>query len=132
MIGGVGEIDGETVAVHGYGDGDGHGLFGLAVVVHVVGDAVGAVGDLGDAAAGETLGVVEQRVHVLVGFGEAVALGDFGEANVADTDGGDLGGEVALAVVGGAGVAADEGDEFLVDAPRVGELQGRDDHALLV
>ena len=132
VVGGAGEVDGETVAIHGDGDADGHRLVGLAVVVHVVGNAVGSVGYLGDAAAGETLGVIKQRGHVLMGFGEAVALGDLGEADVADADGRDLRGQVALAVVGGAGVAADEGDQLLVDAAGVGEFEGRYDHPLLV
>ena len=130
--GSAGEVDGEAVAGDGDGDADGDGFAGLAVVVHIVGDGIDAVGDAGDGAAGEAFGVVEEGVHMGVGVGDAVAVGDFGEAAVADADGGDLGGEVALAVVGGAGVAADEGDDGVVELAGVGQFEGRDDEAFLV
>ena len=69
---------------------------------------------------------------MFVGVGQAVAPGDFGKPPVADADGGNLRGQVALPVVRRAGIAADEGNDLLVDATAVGQLQGRDNQPFLV
>ena len=132
LLGGPGEVDLHPVAVHGHRHRNAHRLFGETVVVHVVGDAVGAVGDLGDAAPGQALRVVQQRAHVLQRFVQPIPFGDFRQALIAHPDRRYLRGQVALSVFRGAGVPADEGDYFLVDSAAAGQFQGRDDHPLLV
>ena len=129
--GGLGEVEGHGVAADGDGDGDGDRLVGEAVVVHDVAEGVVAVGQGADGGAGEALGVVEEGGLVLVDDGPAVAVDHLLEAALAGAAGGDLGGEVAAALVGRAGVAAEEGDDLLVDLAGADELERRDDEALL-
>ena len=129
--GGLGEVEGHGVAADGYGDGDGDWLVGEAVVVHDVAEGVVAVGQGADGGAGEALGVVEEGGLVLVDDGPAVAVDHLLEAALAGAAGGDLGGKVAAALVGRAGVTAEEGDDLLVDLAGADELQRRDDEALL-
>ena len=126
------EVGGHVVALDGEGDGDGNQLVGLAVVVHVVEEVVAAVGDAGNGGASAPFGVVEDGVHVLAGGLHAVAFGDFAQAAGTDADGGNLRSEVALALLGGAGVPADEFHDLGVDAAAADDPEGRDDGAFLV
>ena len=127
----LGEVQRHGVAADGDGDGDGDGLVGEAVVVHDVAEGVVAVGQGADGGAGEALGVVEEGGLVLVDDGPAVAVDHLLQAALAGAAGGDLCGDVAAALVGRAGVAAEEGDDLLVDLAGADELQRRDDEALL-
>ena len=101
-----------------------------AVVVHVVREAVHAVGDLRDTGAGESLRIVEKTVEIVVGGG-AVVLVERLEPIPPHRGGRDLRADVAHHHPREAHVAADDPDESLVEGPRVVELERRQDEPLL-
>jgi hypothetical protein len=63
--------------------------------------------------------------------GEAVAGGDVEQAGLADAVGGDLRGEVALALVGSAHVGEEHGHDVGVERAAADEFDRRDDEAFL-
>ena len=109
---GAGEVDDRGVVRDADRATDANRLVAEAVVVERVGILVGALGDLGDGAAEDALGVVLGEGGVVRGALVAVAADDVEQACGADAVGGDLGGEVAFALVRGADVGEDEGRGF--------------------
>ncbi len=80
---GAREIEMDRVALDGQGYLDADGHLGAEVVLHVLGEAVGAVGDLPDRRARPLLGVVEDGVDALDHGGEAELADHFMDAPVA-------------------------------------------------
>ena len=68
---------------------------------------------------------------MLADGGPAVAVDHLLQAALAGAARGDLGGEVAPALVGRAGVPAEEGNDLCVHLAGAHELERRDDEALL-
>lgn len=115
--GGTGKIDQHGLAADLDGDLDGHGGGGLAVVVQGVAEGVLPGRDAGDGGASEPLRVVNQLVGVAEDGGQAVALHDAGQPPGTGVVGGELGGQVAVALGRGAYVAQNELPEGFVALP---------------
>ena len=126
------EVRRHGVSCNGDGHGDGHRLVGHTVVVHVVQVAVGAVGYESYGGPGQPLRVAQKGLHVLQGQRELVPGHYLLEAAFSHPDRGQLGGQVALALLRSAGVAADELHHLLVEPTVACQLQGRDDQPFLV
>jgi hypothetical protein len=132
LVGTVAQVDDGAVTfdLDGGADGD-HGV-SCAVVVHVVFEGVLAVGDGGDGFGHEGLGVVEEGLAVMLDAGAAVAVDHALEGNCADVVGGELGVEVAEALVGGADGGEDLVEEGVVASALGVEEGGFDADAFLV
>ena len=101
-------------------------MIGQPIVVHVVHDLVDAVGNAGDGLAGQPLGVVQQRRHMLLRLIVAIALDDLSQSALADSSGGDLGGKVPFPLFRRARVSADELNDLPVQPSSPNQLDGRD------
>ena len=101
---GAGEVEGQIVALDGHLDLDGQGIGVLvAAAVHIVGKAVLTVGQAGHHRAHAAFGVAHQLLHAV---DEGVVVAGVGLLNAlhADQVGRHLRGQVALALLGNAGV----------------------------
>ena len=126
------KVNGHPVPGHRNRHADRHRLLGLPVVVHIIGDAIHAVGNLRNRPPGQPFRIVQQGVHMRLRIVRAVAFRNFRQPLLPHPDGGDLRRQIPLPVVGRAGVAADERHHFLIDAARRGQLQRRNNQPFLV
>ena len=102
-----------------------------AVVVHPVGERVGAVGHGGDGVARQALGLVEQRGRARGEALGAVLLGQLQVAALAGEAGGHLRAHVAQHLARHAHVAVDQLEQRVHRLARRVEAQRRDPQALL-
>ena len=133
LLGGrTGEIHRRRVALDGDGDADGDGFVADAVVVQVVGEAVGAVGHPLQEPPGHPFGVGQQGLHVVGDFLNPVAGDDLLQADHPALVGSQLGSQVAGPLLRRAHVGQDQVHHPLVEPAPLGQLQGRDDEPFLV
>ena len=128
---GAREIEMDRVALDRQGDLDADRHLRAEVVLHVLGEPIGAVGDLADRHPRPLLGVVEDRVDPLLHRGEAELADHLLDAPVARADRGHHRLDVAPVDVGDAAVVSDQVlDVFLEHATPV-ELGGPEPQAFL-
>ncbi len=102
-----------------------------AVAVDMVGEAPGALGPAGDGAAGQPLGIVDQRLEIGMGLGDAVAVEQPDEGALADPAGGELGLQVAFDQQGQPDIDGDQPEQRAVGHAPLIELGRRDTQAFL-
>ena len=127
----AGEINDSGVACNGDGAANVDRLIGKAVVVERVGEAVGAVGDLGDSLAQDALSVVLRQPGVMCDLLVAVALDQLQETRFRNTIGSYLRSQIAFAFVRRADIGEDEGQDFGYDFATFFQAHGRDDEPFL-
>ncbi|MBS1253341.1 MAG: hypothetical protein MAG451_02390 [Anaerolineales bacterium] len=128
----AGEVDGGFVAGDGNGDGD-LGRLGVdAVVVHLIAEGVGAVGQVGDEAPRHAFGVAEEAGHVMLDVVLPVLADEFLHALGAFAVGRHLGAQVAGALFRRADVGEEQVQQALVEVAGFGQFQWRDDDAFLI
>ena len=95
LVVGLREVDVDLLAPHGDGDDDRRRLLRVAVVLEVVGEGAGAVGERGDGGAGASFRVVDERAAGTVEAGLTPLVDKLEDAAGAEAVGGDLRQEVA-------------------------------------
>ena len=103
----AGKVDFHFIARHRDGHRDRHRLLGKPVIVHIIHDAIHAIGNILNRPAGHPFRVVQQCRHVFRGFGYPVTLKQFPHPLLAYADGRRLRRQIPLALIGRAGIAAD-------------------------
>ena len=125
------EIDLYLRVAHPHGHPNVHRFRTNTVVVHHVLKPVVALGNGVDHVPRHAFRVVQQLVAVVPDLGQAVLVDDLLQPALAGAVGGDLGGQVALALARCAHVGQDQAQQVLLHAPVLHDLDRRNANAFL-
>ena len=127
------EVELDVAALHRDGDLDADRLVELdTVIVEVIDEAIGSLGDGAERLAGHDLRTLQEFVEDRGQLVVAVAVGELGQPAPRHRAGRDLGIEVAHHRIGYAHILADHLDQRVVEDAGVAQLQGRNPQPLLV